>query len=606
MRKDYFFVALLFIFLIILVTFPLVFGLNQYIPGFFSTDESFSPLWECWRLDFSFKHHLPLMSTNLVAFPFGLDLYNSGYISYLWFWINFLLGISVSPPAAYNIQVLVNLFLSGIFSYLLVYYVTGSRLSALFSAIIFVFCPFQSVRRWQHLGLTFNQWIPLVIFLAIRLRDNNCRKNRLFLLLGLLLLFSFDWSIILMTMTALFFLLIYVVLYQWRKKFFAGRNALKQDFAYIKRVFFISLIAFLILLPQFFTAIKGRLLLSKTAPASAFNIYRRPLEDLFSQSAKPLSYFLPATVHPILGRFTESFIGTPLYGMSLTEHTLYLGWIPLILAFLAFRRWRREKSGDFYIGFFIFLAIAAWLFSQPPWWQFGHFKLYMPSFFMYKILPVFRAYCRFGIVVMLAVAVLAGFGIKFILEKFKTRASRIAITALFSALVLFEFWNWPPYKVIDVSKAPEVYYWLKEQPGDFVIAEYPLDADSPNELYKLYQTKHEKRLINGTIPGTAANQSSKALKKLSSKETVIGLDKIGVRYILVHHDGYLETELLEDRKELENIPQNRALVLIKSFPAQNCPRSDIICIQTSGQIDVYAIEKRYLPILYIYGPIWIF
>ena len=141
-------------------------------------------------------------------------------------------------------------------------------------------------------------------------------------------------------------------------------------------------------------------------------------------------------------------------------------------------------EGDFYIGFFIFLAVVAWLFSQPPWWKFGPIKIYMPSFFMYKILPMFRAYCRFGIVVMLAVAVLAGYGLKFILERFKTQKAKIAITCLFAGLVLFEFWNWPPYKVIDVSKVPPVYYWLKEQPGDFVIAEYPLDADSPNEMYK--------------------------------------------------------------------------------------------------------------------------
>lgn len=31
-------------------------------------------------------------------------------------------------------------------------------------------------------------------------------------------------------------------------------------------------------------------------------------------------------------------------------------------------------------------------------------------------------------------------------------------------------------------------------------------ADSPNEMYKFYQTEHEKKIINGTIPGTYANK----------------------------------------------------------------------------------------------------
>ncbi|MCX5694956.1 MAG: hypothetical protein NT014_07585 [Candidatus Omnitrophica bacterium] len=495
MRKYYFLVAALFICLIILETFPLVFNLNRYIPGFFSTDESFAPLWESWRLGYSFHHQLSLRSTNLVAYPFGVNLYPSGYISYLWFGLNFLLGLLVQPALAYNIQVLANIFLSGIFSYFLVYYITSIRLSAIFSGIIFAFCPYQSVRSWQHLGLTFNQWIPLVIFLAIRLKNNDSKKNQLFFLLSLFLLFSFDWSVIFLTMAALFsFLIYYMVLYNWRAKFFRNRQGLaKLDFAYLRKVFFIGLAAFLIFLPQFLPAIKGRLSLSKSTPASVFSLVRRPFEDLFSQSARPLSYFLPASVHPVFGKFTENFIGTSLYGESLTEHTLYLGWVPLILAFVAFGIWRKKRklsairyqlsAENFYIDFFIFLALGAWFFSQPPWWQIGTFKIYMPSFFIYKIIPMFRAYCRFGIVVMLAVAVLAGFGLKIILEGFKTRKTRIAITVLFCSLALFEFWNWPPYKVIDVSRAPGVYYWLKRQPADTVIAEYPLDLNGSNELH---------------------------------------------------------------------------------------------------------------------------
>jgi len=603
MRKITFLVALLFVCLIILATFPLVFNLNRYMPGFFSSDESYGPLWESWRLKFSFDHHLFLRSTNLVAYPFGINLYPSGYISYLWFGINFLLGLMVKPATAYNIQVLVNIFLSGFFTYFLAYSITGSRLSAIFSGIIFAFCPYQFVRSWQHLGLTFNQWIPLVIFLAIRLKNNDIKKNRLFFLLGLSLLLSFDWSVILLTVTALFSFLIYVVLFNWKVKFFSNSKGPKADFIYLRKILFIGLVAFLIFLPQFFPAIKGRFSLSRDTPASAFSHYRRPFEDLFSQSAKPLSYFLPATVHPVFGRFTENFIGTPLYGESLTEHTLYLGWVALILAFFAFKKWK-EKSRlkltadkfqlrteeDFYIGFFLFLAIVAWLCSQPPWWQIGPLRIYLPSFFMYKILPMFRAYCRFGIVVMFAVGILAGFGLKFILDNFKTQKAKVAITFLFCGLVLFEFWNYPPFKVIDVSKAPAVYYWLKNQPDDFVIAEYPLDTDSPNELHKFYQTIHEKKMINGVIPGTPASQFAHSVAKLSFPETVMELKKIGVKYVLVHHDGYLETDLLEDRVELEKIPENQHLKLIKNFPKQDCPRSDIMCVQRSGPIDLYEVK----------------
>jgi len=602
--KKHFSFAMLFLIIIIVMTFPLVLNMTKYFSGFFSTDESYAPLWDSWRIKYSFQHGMSLKNTDLIAYPFGLNLYASGYLSFIWLGMIYFLSIFTNPMFAYNIQILCNLFLSCFFTYFLTFYLTKNRSSAFFSGIIFAFCPYQFVRIWQHLGLTFNEWIPLGLLSAILLKECASKKSSFFFLFSLLLLFSFDWCIMYFSTIAIITFLIYVLLYNWKLKLFRQRQLLGPDRDYFKKVIFLGLIIFIVLLPQFFGVIKNRLLVSPS-DASAFNPFRRPFEDLFAQSAKPLSYFLPAAMHPVFGKFTEQFIGSQLYGESLTEHTLYLGWIPLILAFVAFRRWRRKRKEfyklgtvpcgdspykeDFYIGFFIFLVIVAWFFSQPPWWKFGPIKILMPSFFMYKILPMYRAYCRFGIVVMLAVAVLAGFGLKFILERFKTQKSKIAITTLFCGLVLFEFWNWPPYKVIDVSVVPAVYYWLREQPGDFVIAEYPLDADTPNEMYKFYQIKHEKKIINGTIPGTYANKFAQTITKLSNPHTASVLKWMEVKYVLVHREDYLKTELIEEIEELNKIPKNPGLKFLKSFPAQECPQKDIMCVQKTGQIDVYEV-----------------
>lgn len=243
----------------------------------------------------------------------------------------------------------------------------------------------------------------------------------------------------------------------------------------------------------------------------------------------------------------------------------------------------------FYIGFFIFLAILAWFFSQPPWWKIGQVKIYMPSFFMYKVLPMFRAYCRFGIVVILAVAVLAGFGLKIILEKFKKRMLKITVAFLFYGLVLFEFWNYPPFKVIDLSKVPQVYYWLKERSGNPVVAEYPLDIIGPNEMYKFYQTEHNKRIINGTLPGSYAHKVSTTITKLSDPDTTSILKLMTVKYVIVHKDEYLKTESVEDKEELNRIRRNPKLKLVKTFDAQECPQRDVMCTQNSGPIDVYEV-----------------
>lgn len=578
--------------LTIVMTYPLFFKINNHIAAFFSTDEI--SVWYFWWLKYANIHSIPSSFSHLVGAPFGSDLSVVERIYPVCILMRKLLVIPFNEFTAWNFEILLGFILSAFFVYLTTRYLVKKRTAAFFSGIVFAFCPYHFARAWQHIGLSETQWLALFIFSILRLKEKINKWNILFAFLTLYFAFSFDLYYAYFSLIIALIFIIYTLLKEQNKSF--------------RLIFWIAVISLANLsflafgLMPFMKNIK----IDITPGAWGFI---RPLDDLFSQSAKPLSYILPATVHPIFGKFTESFIGTKWYGGSYTEHALYLGWTPLILAFVAFRRWRRKRREfkklgtvpfgdspcnreDFYIGFFVFLAFAAWLFSQPPWWNIFGFKLYMPSFFMYKILPMFRAYCRFGIVLMLAVAVLAGFGLKFVLERFKSQKAKLAITSLFCGLVLFEFWNWPPYKVIDLSKVPAVYYWLKEQPKDIVIADYPLDADSPNELYKFFQTVHEKKIINGTIPGTYANKVAQEIRRLSQPKTASILKWMGVKYVVVHKDDYLKTDLIEDKEDMERIPQNQGLKFVKSFPSQECPNPNLICVQKTGPIDVYEVAAE--------------
>lgn len=565
-------IFIIFLILVGIFTYPLIFKLTTDIPGFFSTNEPYITLWSSWWIKYTFQHHLSFTSTDLIAYPFGVKPYSSGYKSYLWMALFYFLSLCSTPEVTYNFQILFNLLFSGWFTYLLVFHLTKSRLSSIFCGLVFAFCPYQFMRVWQHLGLTYNQWIPLILLTAILLKETISVKREVIFLLSLLLLFSFDFSIMYLGAIVLLSFIFYHLIYHWRLKI-VKKELLKKDLDYLKRILIICIVGGLILSFQFIPTLK-KMVSSSSAVPSAYNSYHRQFEDLFSQSARPLSYFLPASVHPIFGGFTEMFIGSFFYGESFTEHTLYLGWIPLILAFVAFNRWKRirqkktfNKSAigdDFFIGFFVFLAVVAWFFSQPPWWGVGKLRIYMPSFFMYKILPMYRAYCRFGIVVMLAVAVLAGFGLKFILERFKKKSSRIVITMVFCALVSFEFWNYPPLKVIDLTKYPKVYDWLRQEPDNIVIAEYPLDAGGESEFYKFYQTKHHKKMINGTVPGTIANRISCSLLDIGDYKTAGGLRWLGVKYVLVHLNSYRANENVQARKTLENVGKNKGLQLVKA------------------------------------------
>ncbi|MFH0738949.1 MAG: hypothetical protein V2A59_03715 [Candidatus Omnitrophota bacterium] len=583
MRKHLLVIGL-YILLVFIMTFPLVFGLNTYMPGFFSTDESYAPISNAWWLKFCFTNHLPFNPMSYLAYPFGMDYFIFGYLFFL---INLALALLTNPLFTYNFQVLANLFLSAFFTYLLVYAITKTKLSAFFSGLIFGFCPYIFMRSWQHLGETYLWIMPLSLWLLFVLKEKPTRAKKILLVVsiflsGIVLGTAYYTAIIIATF--LFYLI-----------------SKPATWGYFKSIILLLGAGYSLIAIQYFSYIRNAVFFAHTK-ASVFNPYRRPFDDLFAMSAKPLSYFLPSSAHPFFGKFTQFFVGTELYGRSFTEHTLYLGWVPLALSFIAFLYWRRKPplgagagnktahdTDNFNIGFFILLAAVAWLFSQPPWWNLAGLKVYMPSFVMYRIIPMFRAYCRFGIVVMLAVAVLAGFGLKLFLERFKAKAIKLVVLALCCGLVLFEFWNWPPYKVIDVSKVPAAYYWLKGEPRDIVIAEYPLDVDSPNEMYKLYQTVHEKKMINFTIPGTEAHEFAKGITDLSSPHTAGVLKWMGVKYVLVHEEAYKNTEWVEIIEELDNIPKNPGLKFIRTFPAQACPRQDIMCVQNTGPIQVYEV-----------------
>ncbi|MFH1848400.1 MAG: hypothetical protein ABH825_04200, partial [Candidatus Omnitrophota bacterium] len=436
--------------------------------------------------------------------------------------------VITTPVLTYNLQVMVNIFLSAFFMYLLAARITRDRIAAFLSGIIFGFCPYIFTRSWQHLGETYLWMMPFALWGLFTMREFPSTRNKA-LFICAIALSAISLNTMYYTAVIMAVFLVYLCMWLLRR----GRDKEAGDKRFLKNALLVGGLAAAAVLIQIYPYLR-KVLTSAGSAASAFNPYHRPFDDLFTQSAKFFSYLFPVTTHPVFGKFTEQFIGSPLYGVSYTEHALFLGWTPLVLAFIAFKNRRRER---FYVGFFIWLWIAAWLFSQQPYFSFPAFKIYMPSFFMYKILPMFRAYCRFGIVVMLATAALAGFGFSFITSRLKNRVRIIAACAI-SLLVLFEFLNFPPYKVIDLTKYPKVYDWLKEQPGDFVIAEYPVDSKSPNEYYRFCQTIHEKKMINGATPGTNGGRLLNMVSRLSSPDTAGTLSWAGVKYVIVHRGPY--------------------------------------------------------------------
>jgi len=231
------------------------------------------------------------------------------------------------------------------------------------------------------------------------------------------------------------------------------------------------------------------------------------------------------------------------------EQTLYLGWVSIIFAAIAIKKYRTLPEYLFYIKFLIFLALAAFLVSMPPYFDLLLFKAYFPSFLLYKVLPMFRAYARFGILVILSTMTLAGFGIKFSMDLLKDSPTKlISLKLAIIALILFEFINIPPLHCTNLDdKIPLVYSWLRDQPGDFAIAEYPMRSGDTSEgyinlNYLFYQRIHQKKLIESVLPVPEALKIRDRITDITVPGAVPQLKKMGIKYVIVHLDRYRTEE----------------------------------------------------------------
>jgi len=563
-----------FVALSLLLTYPLIFRMGSSFYGY--RGDPLGVIYGLWRMKYAWKHHLPYYFNALVASPFGVDYRGGLQLPFLQFLAKWL-TIFTNEIFAYNLIILLTFPLAGITMYYLVYRFTKNKVAGFFSGIIFAFSPYHFAHSWAHQGLANIQWMPLYVLLLFRLEEKRTYGNAV--LCGLVFVVNafFDphYGYFMAVFTGAF--LLFKLLYRGRE--YAG-GANPRSFLRGVQVGLVAAAAALALfLPFQYRALKAAFLEPKTEVSSSLG-YARPFKDLFYRSAKPLNYLLPAVEHPLFGKYTTRFLGSIFYGRSASEHTLYLGFVPLLLAAVAVRNWRkrRKKRGpappgggsgvgsgkDFVVGFFLFAALVAVLFSQSPYWQIGPLRIPFPSYFMYKIIPMVRVYARFGIVVMLAVAVLAGIGLAEMLRKMKNRKWRAGFSGLVLVLVLFEFWNWPPYRVTDVSKTPPVYEWLAKQPGDFAIAEYPLGGRDYEYLF--WQRRHRKPLVNGAIPGTYADRVRQEIIHITAPETPGILRWLGAKYVIFHADKYLrEDEATAVVGEIPDISRVAGLKFVRAF-----------------------------------------
>jgi hypothetical protein len=255
--------------------------------------------------------------------------------------------------------------------------------------------------------------------------------------------------------------------------------------------------------------------------------FERSLEEARRYSTDGRAYLASAVLvhrwmHPLIGEWNEvlfpGFLAIALAGLTLT------------LAAQSRATLSRSMT-----GLYVTLALLAIWASLGP-----AAGLYT---WLYHVVPAFsflRAPVRFGVLVILAIAVLAGFGVTWL--EHKRWKSWPKIAAALIAVALIESYV-GPLQLTAVPRLAEPYRRLVSLPRA-PVAEFPFYAGTfdrhRHTEYMLASTFHWQPLINGYSDHMPADffESLPALQTFPSPEAFDVLRAKQVRWVVVHFDAY--------------------------------------------------------------------
>lgn len=368
----------------------------------------------------------------------------------------------VGPVAAYNVLVLATFPLAAAAAYLLARYVLGSHLGAMVAGLAYAFLPFHVAHATNHPHVAQTQWLPLYFLALWRCLDRPDPRRALLLLAAAAAaaLSNFYAGFIAAVLTPVA-LVAYGVASPGRPR----------DGS-LRRVAITSLVLAT-------AAAAGFLLIHHVAAAVVLRseTFAVPRSDLFLHSAKWWSYLVPAADHPLAGaRVREFWAARGLEG-GLLEQQVGLGWSLVALAAVPLWLWVRGDRTSLArcAPVLASVAVAALLCSLSPERRIGSLTFVRPSALLYEVAPMFRAYARFGVVVGLMTALLAGAGAACLWRR-PTSAGRRA-AALLLGLVVLELAPFPPWRWRDVLPT-RAHRWLAMQPGPLRV----LDCVPPSRV----------------------------------------------------------------------------------------------------------------------------
>lgn len=409
--------------------------------------------------------HYPLLLTYFTTYVAGIP---------------FLLFLS--PVTAYNVVFLLTFLLSGLSGYALCTYLTRDRRAGLLGGVIYAFYPNRMAHALAgHLELISTYLFPLYLLLLIK----TARRPRLTtaILCGLTL----AASSLVQPLFIPYLLIPFTAIWLLYERFVLREQFERRAWGMLACAF--SLAA-LIAAPFYWPALREQL--------SGQGGY---LEDIgvVRFSADLLGIVAPSATNPVLNAWglvpaISAQVAPP--DWRIAELLTYAGIVPLSLALLAIRRQRRR------VGAWALVALLAAALSLGPLLKVNgrvatftadgvESSVALPYALLMKVplLALNRAPARINTTLMLALAVLAAYGLAWLLAQARRSWKNIIAAALCLATLIEFLVVWPLPTL--PAETPNYLAQMTRSTNRGAVLNLPIGAAYVKEVGLFYQTVHE-------------------------------------------------------------------------------------------------------------------
>ena len=450
--------------LVALMTWPAPLHLSERLIG--NSIDNWIFYWNNWWLERAITEGHDWFFTPYLFYPQGTSL-----IAHSISHTNSILACALKPlvgqVSAYNLTLLLGLWLSAVGMYLLVYSLTCHRIAAFVAGFIFAFAPYHLTQALAHMHLGSIQWWPFYAFFLHRaLGEHRIRDALGAGLFAALTLWTGPHLALLLALWTLVYAGWWLV---------ARRRTWLRTIGILGTT---ALSALLLSLPIVIPAVEN------------WNEIAHAPTRLVEQTTRQtdlLAYLIPPTYNTLIGShlvpFYERFIANRAF-------MPYPGFAVLALALTALvKQTKKALFWGLSGGLWVLLAAGSVLRFNDTLYP----HVLLPYRFVGHIFPIsmLRAPDRFNLLLVFSLSTLAGLGAAWI-----HRHRRRWLLPLVS-LILLEYLC-IPLPMWDLPPSSPFFEQMTHEETDYCVVDYPMGYE-PAKLWLYFQTLHGKPLVEGHV-----------------------------------------------------------------------------------------------------------